>query len=316
MAQQHQWKNLQTGLFFLAALIVLTVALLIVGTNQNIFSKTYTLHTYLPDTQTLAKGTSVTLSGIEIGVIQNIELDTYEGQNSVRFDLKLRSEHRDRITSSSKATVKSIGVLGDKFMEITLGKAGETPLKDGDSLPCQPAVDWERIAGDLTGKFSTTMTRVELILEKVERGDGSLGILLNDPTLARNLSATLDDLDQNLKAIRANQGTLGRLIHDPKLYNELTATIENLDRVTGRISAGEGTLGRLVNDSTLYVGAAGAATGADTVFARLNAGKGTAGKALNDDRAYDELHRAIQDLRLLLIDMQAHPDRYLKFSIF
>ena len=63
------WKSLTTGLFFLAGLVILFTALLIVGTNQNLFSKVYRLKGYLPDTQTLTEGTSVTLSGIEIGVI-------------------------------------------------------------------------------------------------------------------------------------------------------------------------------------------------------------------------------------------------------
>lgn len=71
----------------------------------------------------------LTLSGLAVGTIKDIGLVTYQGQNMVEFHLQIQSRFQARITTSSKALVKSIGVLGDKYMEITLGKNGETPLK-------------------------------------------------------------------------------------------------------------------------------------------------------------------------------------------
>ena len=126
MPQQNLfWRNLLTGVFFLLGLVVLVSGLLIVGTNQGMFHQTYKLKTYLPDKQALAKGTAVTLSGLAVGTIKDIGLVTYQGQNMVEFDLQIQSRFQARITTSSKALVKSIGVLGDKYMEITLGKNGE-----------------------------------------------------------------------------------------------------------------------------------------------------------------------------------------------
>jgi phospholipid/cholesterol/gamma-HCH transport system substrate-binding protein len=316
MHQDLRWRNLLTGIFFLLGLIVLAAGLLIVGTNQNVFSRTFTIHTYLPDTQTLAEGTSVTLSGIEIGVIQKIDLATHEGRNMVKFDLKLRSEYQSRITSSSTCMVKSIGVLGDKFMEISLGNAGETPVRDGDVLTCLPAVDWEKVARDISGSITATLNRVEGVLYRMEKGEGTMGVLLNDSTLARRLESSLENLDATLSAVSGGKGTLGRLVHDRELHDDLASVLNHLDEVSSRLAGGEGTLGRLIADSTLYVSAAGAATGADTAMARLNSGRGTAGRLLNDEKAYEELHRAIQDLRLLLIDMRKNPGRYVRFSVF
>jgi phospholipid/cholesterol/gamma-HCH transport system substrate-binding protein len=313
---QLAWRNLTTGLFFLLSVGILTAGLLIVGTNQNLFSQVYRLKIYLPDTQTLAKGTTVTLSGIEIGVIERISLDTYQGENAVRFDLRLKREYQHRITSSSKAIVKSIGVLGDKFLEITLGKAGEPPLADGAEIPCEPAVDYERLIKEVSNSFVSSLGRIESILDEVEAGRGTLGTLVRDSTLAERLTGSLDALETNLRALERREGTLGKLIYDPKLYDALAATSDRLASAAQKIDAGEGTLGRLIADSTLYVGAAGAATGMDSVMARINAGRGTVGKALSDSTAYEELHRAITDLRNLLQDMQANPGRYVKFSVF
>ena len=310
------WRNLTTGLFFLAGLVILTAALLIVGTNQNLFSAVYRLKGYLPDTQTLSEGTSVTLSGIEIGVIEKISLDTWQGENAVRFDIRLKKEYQPRITTSSHAIVKSIGVLGDKFMEITLGRAGEPALTDGGIIPIEPAVDYERLIRDVSNSLLASMQRVEGILDEVEAGRGTLGMLVRDSTLVIRVNDALDGFEATMTQIRNGKGTMGRMIHDPALYEEMTATTARLKSLTDRLERGEGTLGKLLADSTLYDQMARTATEADTMLARLNAGHGTVGKALNDDAAYNEMTKSIQELRKVLEEIQKDPRKFLKFSVF
>jgi len=310
------WKNLQTGLFFLTGLVILTAALLIVGTNQNLFSPVYRLKGYLPDTQTLAEGTSVTLSGIEIGVIESINLDTWQGENAVRFDIRLKKSFQPRITTSSHAIIKSIGVLGDKFMEITLGKAGETPLADGAVIDIEPAVDYEKLMKDVSNSLVSSLQRVGSILDEIEAGRGTLGMLVKDSTLVVRLDGALDSFESTMTAIHSGNGTMGRLINDPTVYNEMAETTKRMKSIMDKIDRGEGTLGKLIGDSTLYASASHAAAGLDTTVARVNAGRGTVGKALNDDEAYNELTNAIKELKKMMEEMQKDPRKYLKFSVF
>lgn len=316
MSPVLQWRQMATGLFFLGFVVVLLSGLLIVGTNQNLFYRTYTIRTYLPDTQTLAEGTGVTLSGIEIGTIEKITLATREGQHVVEFRLRLKKAYQDRITTSSTASVRSIGVLGDKYLEIRLGEHGEPPLPEGAVIPCTPAVDWEKVLGEVSDSIIDVLHQTQGILHDVEAGRGTIGALVHDSTLVVRLVGTLERTENTLAALEQKRGTLGRLIYDPKLYDELAATTARLEAVARKVDAGEGSLGRLVNDRALYDHAASAAAGLDTTVARINAGRGTVGQALNDDQAYQELHKAIVDLRTLLQDLQANPRRYLKFSVF
>jgi len=310
------WRSLSTGLFFLAGLVILFTALLIVGTNQNLFSQVYRLKAYLPDTQTLTEGTSVTLSGIEIGVIEAITLDSWHGENAVRFDIRLKKEYQSRITSSSRAYVKSIGVLGDKFMEISQGLAGEKPLTEGQEIPIEPAVDYERLIRDVSNSLLGSLKRVELILDEVEAGRGTLGALVKDSTLVIRLNGALDGFESTMTAVRSGKGTMGRMINDPTLYNDLTAMTSQLKSSAQKINSGQGSLGRLIADSTLYIDAARAASGVDTLVTRINSGEGSVGKALNDDAAYDEMQKTIVELRKLLESMQSDPRKFFKFSVF
>jgi phospholipid/cholesterol/gamma-HCH transport system substrate-binding protein len=316
MAQDVTWRNLRTGLFFLGSIALLVAGLLIVGTNQNFFSPKFTIHTYLTDTQSLAEGTSVTLAGIEIGTIQKIDLATLNGENRVRFDLLLKREFQPRITTSSRGIVKSIGVLGDKFLEITQGIAGETPIPDGGVIETEPAIDWEAVARDLSAGLKDVLARTQVVIGNIERGEGTVGLLLSDSTMALELRSSLERLDRTLAAVERGEGTLGRLVHDPTLYANLNRTVHQLDDFTARLNSSEGSLGKLVNDPGLYDNAERAAARADSITGLVLQGQGTLGKAITDDRVYDELHRSIQDVRLLLIDMQKNPGRYVHFSVF
>jgi len=316
MAQELKWSNLTTGIFFIVAIVILAAGLLIVGTNQNFFAAKYTLHTYLTDTQSLAEGTSVTLAGIEIGTIKNIDLATLNGENRVRFDLQLKKDFQPRITTSSHGVVKSIGVLGDKFLEITQGKAGETPLADGAVFETEPAVDWEAVAKNMLNGLQDVLGRTQSLIARVEAGEGTLGMLLADSSLALELRSSIRRLDHTLAAIENGRGTLGKMINDPALYANLNKTIQSLDEFAAKLNSGEGSLGKLVNDPGLYDHAESAATRMDSLTARVEQGQGTLGKALTDDKVYNELHRSIQDLRLLLIDMQKNPGKYVHFSVF
>jgi phospholipid/cholesterol/gamma-HCH transport system substrate-binding protein len=316
MAQELRWRNLTTGIFFLIGIAILATGLLIVGTNQNIFASKYTLVTYLVDTQSLAEGTGVTLAGIEIGVIKKIELATVNGENRVKLDLLLKREFQPRITTSSHGVVKSIGVLGDKFLEISQGKAGESPLQDGAVIETEPAIDWERVARDLSTDLMDVLDRVQVVIGRTERGEGTLGLLLADSSMAVQLRGSLDRLDNTLVAVERGRGSLGRLIHDPALYANLERTTRALDQFTAKLNSNEGSLGKLMNDPDLYDHAENAAANTDSITSRVLAGRGTLGKAVTDDRVYNELHRSIQDVRLLLIDMQKNPNRYVHFSVF
>jgi phospholipid/cholesterol/gamma-HCH transport system substrate-binding protein len=316
MPQPPRWRNLTTGIFFLLSAAVLGTGILIVGTNQNFLSPTYHILTYLPDTQALAEGTSVTLSGITVGVIEDIALVTHDNQNAVQFRLRIKRRFQPRITTGSRGIVRSIGILGDKYLEITLGRTGEPMLEDEAVIPCEPAVDWEKVARDISGSITEVLGHAHGLIERIDNGQGTIGMLLSDSTLAGDLKSSLDRLDRTLAAVGERRGTLGRLIYDPGLYDQLSGAVRQLDQVATRLNRGEGTLGKLVSDSTLYDRATSAVAGLDTAMSRLNAGQGSAGRLMTDEALYDELRRTVESLRLLLADLQAHPGKYVHFSVF
>src|SRR5262249_30327330 len=105
------------------------------------------------------------------------------------------------------------------------------------------------------------------ISEKLDRGTGTLGKLLNDPALYDRVNATVGDVRQSVQDLgvvaqnlRSGQGTLGKLLSkDDALYNQVQDTIDNLasaarnaEEITDGLRAGAGTLGKALADTCLY----------------------------------------------------------------
>ena len=111
------------------------------------------------------------------------------------------------------------------------------------------------------------MTNVASITEKLDRGTGTLGRLLNDPKLYNRVTDTMTDVKQSVqdlgvlaRNLRQGQGTLGKLMApDDALYVQVQETLDNLavaarnaQEITDGLRAGEGTLGKALVDSALY----------------------------------------------------------------
>ena len=110
-----------------------------------------------------------------------------------------------------------------------------------------------------------TTANLQSITDKVNKGDGTLGKLINDPKLHDDLVSTLADIKQGaadaksfianaqtiLDEVKAGKGTLGALVFDQKAGDDIKATIATLREVSDKIGRGEGTLGKLLNDDSI-----------------------------------------------------------------
>ena len=111
---------------------------------------------------------------------------------------------------------------------------------------------------------------------------------------------------------------LGQLLNDPTLAKNLTGTSSNLESISGRIKSGDGTIGKLINEDDVYKRIESLTNRFDTLAERLNTGQGTAGQLLQDKQLYENMNQAASELRGLIGDIRKDPKKYLnvKVSIF
>lgn len=107
------------------------------------------------------------------------------------------------------------------------------------------------------------------------------------------LSKALEEAGGLFADARSPDGTLGRLLKDDTLYRDLDDAVSGLKTVVGRLEKGEGTLGKLVNDDALYTGLQGSVENLRTITDKINQGQGTLGKLVNDKSVHENLNSTL-----------------------
>jgi len=312
------WRNLRVGVFFLATTAVLFAALFVVGTNSRLFERKYHLKCYLPNAQQLGKGSMVALAGLEVGKISDIRFAHREDGKNIELVLQLPLQRQRQITESSVATIRTVGVLGDRFIDISAGQPGEKPLPGGAEIKIMVPTDWpatfQKAAGALDN-FLEIVKKTSEAVDKLDRGEGTLAMLLNDPATAQNLHDAVSNLAEISRGLKQGKGSLGRLVKDDSMARRLELAISRFDSLATMATGGDGLVHRLLSDREMADGMGRAVAGADTVMSQL-LGEGTTAHLLQEDDLYREMLGTMEEVHALIQKIKEHPERYLSISFF
>jgi phospholipid/cholesterol/gamma-HCH transport system substrate-binding protein len=299
----------------LVALTTLLVAIYKLGEAANLFTRRYTLYVFLPNARGVSRGGSVTVNGVVAGTVTDVAFLPVGADTSRKLRLSLSIDRRlaTQIRADSRASLRSVGLLGDRVLDITSGTPRYNELQTGDTLHVTPAIDVDDVIAQaaIVVQDAVLLTGdLKAITGGIVRGDGTMGQLVTNRSLYDQLTGTLARTNALLARLQDPQGTVGRMLHDPALYDNLTAAVAGVDSVLVRLNAGQGTAGKLLADDTLYTHLMGAAGGADSLMRQLNGGQGLAAKLLHDQQLYDQLTKAVANLNTVLADIKQNPRRY------
>lgn len=309
------WDELRVGLLVLAAAATLVLAIYKLGEASNLFTKRYTLYVFLPNARGISRGASVTIDGVVAGTVNDVRFlpvgnDT---TRNLRLSLSIDRRLQPQVRADSRASLRSLGLLGDKILDINSGTPRYNMLQPGDTIPVVPTIDVDDViaqASTVVQDLVQLTSDMKSITGGIVRGDGTMGQLVTNRSLYDQLMGTLARVNTMLGRFENPHGTVGRLIDDPQLYTTLVAAVAGMDTVLARLNSRQGTAGRLLYDDTLYTRLLATATGADSLLRQLNSGQGTAGRLVRDQQLYDQLSHALESLNTILLDVKQNPRRY------
>ncbi len=216
------------GWFVIFSVLAVIAVLVGVGIRNNMFKKEYHLIAVIREGYGLRSGTPVKLAGIEVGEVADIG---FSEDNRIKVTMTINRKFQGRIRKDSKSLISSAGLVGDKFINITVGGSSALPLADGDIIPMIEPVE----IGDLG-------TRLNTIIEQVEN------VLTETYQIAHKVnSSSVGELDAALKNVRQISATvkdskLLSLANDEEAYNsvkgsmsKLNATMDNLKKSSDNI---------------------------------------------------------------------------------
>jgi len=341
------WSELRVGLVVLASLSLLAFTILYVGGGgARPFASRFEIRALMSDVNGLKPSSPVRVGGVEVGMVTKVEF-AKDAPGLVEISMRLDRRVEDRITTGSRATLGSLGLLGEKAVDITpstlgarienggyLAAEGEDPFKGlltdaststGHLRKILSRMDaGEGLLGkalrddELYVRMVDVSVRLQGVLGKLESDRSPLGRLVGDQALAENLSASARALEGVTTRIDAGQGALGALTRDEEMARQLKSLTARLEEITGTLSRGEGTAGKLLHDEAFFRRLDSAFDRLDRVLGRLEDGQGSAGRLLRDEELYDNLNGALKDLRALVSSVRGEPGKYLrvKLSLF
>jgi phospholipid/cholesterol/gamma-HCH transport system substrate-binding protein len=246
---------LRVGAFLLAAAAVAGVGIFLLGERQNLFRAHNAYTVRFNDVSGLQEGAMVQLNGVRVGEVRRIVLPEDMGQTQLVVELEVDARYEQRIRMDSQARIKTLGLLGDKYVEVTSGSPAATMIPEDGEIPAAAATNVEQFVAsgeDLMANVLRISSQLANILGRMERGEGLLGELTVDVEPGRNVSTelyeTLASLRRVAEKIERGPGAVPRLLDDAALGDKLAASITRIDSILAKADDGEGAVSLLLED--------------------------------------------------------------------
>ena len=202
-------QKIRTGVFAMAGLAVLILAIFFIGNKKGLFSDTFHVHGLFKDVNGLQVGNNARFAGINVGVVENIAI---VNDTTVKVVLSLNENVRKFIKKDAKIAIGSDGLMGDKLVIISPGGVTTSEeVKNGDQLVGVNPFDVDKMIKKITGiadDAGTLISGLSQIVDKVNHGKGSIGRLLNNDKMARDIEGTMSQAKSTIANVHATTTTL------------------------------------------------------------------------------------------------------------
>ncbi len=280
-------REVRVGLFLVVAFFILIALFELVG-KETIFERMVEYRTSFKSIPGLKVGDPVRLAGVDVGTVKDVRLV------GARVEVAMRVKPGTPVKTDSIATIKLTSLLGTNFVDLTFGSPTAQVAPDGSLLQSSEPPD----LNTLLARLNDAAGDIQTLAKQFNEGLGKS---------MEPIASAFQSMDKIAKKIESGQGTLGKLIADDYLYREIQGIAGNLNKVSDQIARGQGTLGKLVNDETMYKDLQALTTdlrGSAATFNRMmrdvDSGKGTLGKLVKDEGLYNEARQTLTEARMTL----------------
>ncbi len=308
-------SSINVGIFVLASIVALIIFIFMLGGDNKLFTRSYKVQTSFTNVAGLSEGASVRLSGVRIGSVKEIKFPKDTDKNFIVVLMHVKEDGVRRIGTDAIATIKTEGLLGDRYIEIIKGsKESPKEIKDIIRINSFNPADITKLldqSDELIGNIinisesldeivkafgkeeninniSDTISSFRNTIEAIEKEDGILNTLIygikNKKAGDKNTLAKLDEtialLNELLTEIKTGDGLLTALLFEQDLKIKVDNAISNIEKAAESIG----------NDSGIANDLRDTVANLKSITGKLDQGEGTIGAMINDPLLYDKLN--------------------------
>ena len=277
--KKSNMQKFNLGLLIVISTIILIMALYFIGNRQNLFGKTFRISAVFNNVNGLILGNNVRYSGINVGTVKHI---TMINDTTISVEMIIEEKILKHLKKNAVATIGSDGLVGSMIINILPDKESSSPLMPGDTIRSFSKIS----TNDMLTTLNTTNENAAILMSDlleittaINEGEGTLGLLINDPEMASNVkntvhnlkvasgsaTTTLQELQKIVSKVNYDESLASVFLSDSISAQQIKNTIENLNRsskgidsvlinlndVILEIKNGKGTLNYMVNDTLL-----------------------------------------------------------------
>jgi phospholipid/cholesterol/gamma-HCH transport system substrate-binding protein len=291
----NQKREIRIGL-----MAIIAIGLLFFGINYlkgvNIFSPTNYYIAIYKNVDGLVPANAVTIQGYKIGQVHKIK---YNFSKDSAFQVYISINKDIKLPKGTYAELKDAGLMGGKSIELVFPKNSESYYKSGDIIPSSMEEGFMAILN------KKVMPKIEELLPKVDSLVDALHSVASDPSIGKSLASierTTNNLDQTSNQLKTLMN------HDvPNILTKVNVMADNFDAVSNNL--------RDINFAATIASVNKTLANVQSITEKINSHNGTLGLLLNDTTLYVSLSHLTQNTNTLMVDLKAHPKRYVHLSL-
>ena len=278
--------EVKVGLFVMLGLCTLIYMTATVGKWNLGQDKGYLVTVKLDSAAGLLKDSPVKVLGVTQGKVEALAIEGDKAKISMRLPGALT------LPEDSLVYLRSEGLLGENYIEIKPGSPQKPPVKhEGELMQGAPPADIDQLLTEL----STVATGINDLTRTITQPAGTAQEEKGERGALQSIISNLEETSASLKnlsrSIERGEGTLGKLLTDETIYRQLTTTLSDIGAVFENLNSSEGTLVKLFQDEEIYESIKDTTARINAIIKRTEQGEGVAGKLLIDNRIYEDQTR-------------------------
>ncbi|MGE5233752.1 MAG: MlaD family protein [Acidobacteriota bacterium] len=303
-------RELRVGLLVVGAAVLLGIGTLLIGKDERLFGRKAHYWIRFESVSGLRVGNPVQLNGVVVGRVSKVVLPEDMGQNQITVWVAIDRGYEQRIRGDSSAKLKTLGLLGDRYVEIHSGSPDFPQIPRDGEIPAASGTNVDQLLAsgeDVMQNVVSISHSLSSILERIDRGEGVLGEITSknaeSEKLKAKILAALDSIQEIGDDVHRSQGPIGRLIRDRQLGDNLASAVDHLSGALGKLDTGRGILPALLDDpaskqklDATLDGLQRAAQELGAVATDLRQGEGIVPKLLHDKQYSEEVAGRLRDL--------------------
>jgi phospholipid/cholesterol/gamma-HCH transport system substrate-binding protein len=269
-------QNIKLGVFVVAGIALFLTSVFFIGSENNVFNKTFQAFAIFRNVEGLKEGDNVWLSGVKIGTVKDVKIVS---EGKVIVELSLKHKQNEFIKRNATAFIGSDGLVGNKIVVIRPGDVPQS-IHDADTINSASPTDTQElinIAKDVGENTRSLTDNLKVLSKKISDGQGVVGELLNNGPMANDLRAAVshfkettektsmasEQLNAMVYKLNNGDGLINKLATDTSLayvFDQTLANVKkvsqnsaemsrNLEEVVAKLNSGNNAIGVLLADT-------------------------------------------------------------------